>query len=181
MQENHRQPDHRPEDDPFAPGDELWEALGQAPKPEPDAWLATKTMARWRREQEEPESLWAVWLKPLSLLRVALAGGAVAAVGLAISLSLSTVSSPVDAPLAQVDPSGVPASVEASGPEHPVEALLAADDELEIFAAFPAPTESAEGADVPAAGAPLEEALAYLADGQSGDVLFAEADWQSWQ
>ncbi len=178
MKQAPHSPENRPEDDPFAPGDELWEALGQAPKSEPDAWLATKTMARWRREQEkqeEPVSLWAAWLRPLSLARMALAGGAVAAIGLAITLSLGTVSGPEEVTLAQRD------ATELAPPTHPVEALLAADENLEVFAAFPAPVESVEPREAPTSGAPLEEALAYLADGQSGDVLFAEADWQSWQ
>jgi hypothetical protein len=44
------EPSHDPQLDENDPRDPLWQLLGQAPRPEPDAWFTARTMARCRNE-----------------------------------------------------------------------------------------------------------------------------------
>jgi len=51
---------HRPNDDPhdmrMDENDPVWHLLGRAPRPEPDAWFAARTLARCRHEGLRRES-----------------------------------------------------------------------------------------------------------------------------
>ncbi|MEM1059653.1 MAG: hypothetical protein AAGK14_10425 [Verrucomicrobiota bacterium] len=161
-------PDQDPfRDDPLAPGDPVWDALGRAPAPEPDPWLATQTMARLRREAEAPAPWWR-WLR-----RPALAGGALAA--FAALVTAWAVLSP-----ASTEAPTVPVAFDQTDFE------LLVSEEPAFFGTAPEEPEPAVhltgGSDtelVVASGeeAPLHLALEFLAEGQSEDVLFTEVSW----
>lgn len=172
-------PDDLRSDDPLVPGDALWEVLGQVPTPEPDGWLATKTLARWRREQAAAAPWWQGWLSPARL------AGAGAAVALLIAAVVSTGLETDPAAGHVIAQTPVPAAPETTGMvADPKEVLSALEDaEWASWEFFWATSleEVPEGSEALSAtadeAAPLHQAMAYLAEGQSGDVLFGEADW----
>jgi hypothetical protein len=78
-------PPHQSEQDTgWDDNDPVWRLLAQAPRPEPDAWFAARTMARCRNENRGGE-----WLPRLiGMWRWALGGGL--ALSMAVALVVTT-------------------------------------------------------------------------------------------
>jgi len=158
---------NRPEnqEDPLAPGDALWDALGHAPKAKPDGWLATRTIARLRREAEQP----ALWLRPLALLRTAFAGSALAAAALVLGLLVMS-------PSAETDLASQEVAFEQTDYE-----LLQTGQPVFDSAESVSGEEWTQGANMAAMeeGEPtLHQALELLADGSLDGAVFEETSWQ---
>ena len=84
---NASKPNEPPQDMRWDENDPVWRLLAQAPRPEPDAWFAVRTLARCRNEGlgEEERANSPAWLPRFGRMwRWALGGGLAVALAMAL-------------------------------------------------------------------------------------------------